>query len=144
MSKPKVISSVKALLSHKGKFLILKEELQKGDVWDLPGGKIEYGESPEEALSREVKEELDLSIKIKTSVGVWYFFSQANKHQVICHTFLCETVDDEIKIDTSKNPADENFTELKWMTVSEILNNSEIVLTDSLRKLLSNLQQVNR
>lgn len=133
---PQVISSVKALLQYQKKFLILKEELHKGEVWDLPGGKIEYGESPQQTLHREVKEELDLDIEIKQSVGVWYFFSQNNKHQVICHTFLCEPVG-EVKIDTSKNPADERFTELKWLTLGEILNSKQIVITDSLRDLLS-------
>ena len=32
-------------------------------LWDLPGGKIEFGESPEEALKREVREETGLSYK---------------------------------------------------------------------------------
>lgn len=131
----KVITSVKALINREGKFLILKEELHKGDVWDLPGGKIEYGESPEEALRREVKEELDLEIEIHGSVGVWYFFSQSQKHQVICHTYLCTPVG-EVRIDTSKNPADEVFTDLRWLTIDEILSDQEIVLTESLRELL--------
>lgn len=33
------------------------------NVWQLPEGKIEFGESPEQALSREIKEELGLKIK---------------------------------------------------------------------------------
>ncbi len=37
-----VISSVKALLQHNGKYLILKEPLDHGDIWDLPGGKMRY------------------------------------------------------------------------------------------------------
>ncbi len=137
---PKVISSVKALLQHKGKYLILREQMHKGDVWDLPGGKIEYGESPIEALKRELKEELDLDVKVEKSVGIWYFFSQNNMHQVICHTFLCHTISGEIKIDTSKNPADENFTELRWLTIPEILESKDIVITESLRELLGNFE----
>jgi 8-oxo-dGTP diphosphatase len=136
---PQVISSVKALLQHQGKFLVLQEKLHKGDVWDLPGGKIEYSESPQQALKREVKEELDLEIEIIRSVGVWYFFSANSKHQVICHTFLCQPAG-EVKIDTSKNPAtDEFFSDLRWLTVQEILNNPDISITDSLRELLETL-----
>ena len=137
---PQIISSVKTLLKHDGKFLIIREALHKGDVWDLPGGKIEYGESPQETLHREVKEELDLDVEIRRSVGVWYFFSQTNKHQVICHTFLCEHVGDELKIDISKNPADEVFTELRWLRIDEILESREITITESLRDLLQDLK----
>ena len=135
---PQVISSVKALICHQGKFLILKEELHKGAVWDLPGGKIEYGESPQETLHREIREELDLEIKIIKSVGVWYFFSQQHQHQVICHTFLCEIIG-KGKIDLSKNPADEDISEWRWLTKKEILRSDEIELAESLLELIKKL-----
>jgi ADP-ribose pyrophosphatase YjhB (NUDIX family) len=55
---------VYALLKYKRKIILIKKGRgpYKGR-WDLPGGKIDFGESPAEALEREVKEETGLKLK---------------------------------------------------------------------------------
>lgn len=47
--------SVKAVLNWRGKLPLLKNER---DEWELPGGKLDLGESPDRCLAREIKEEL--------------------------------------------------------------------------------------
>ena len=51
--------SIKAILIEEEKVLCIKNER---DEWDLPGGKISFGENPEDCLVREVKEETNLVI----------------------------------------------------------------------------------
>ena len=139
---PKILTSSKAILHHDNKFLIVKEDLPNGSVWDLPGGKIKYGESPEETLIREIKEELDLNIEILKPVGSWFFFTQQEKNQIICQTFLCN-VKGKLKINTSKNPANEEFSELKWLTYEEALKDKKVKIPNSLRKILIDLNKNN-
>ena len=57
------------------------------DWWEFPGGKVESGESPEDALKREILEELDTRIVIErllTTVEYDY-----PKFHLIMHCFIC-------------------------------------------------------
>lgn len=64
---------VVAGIIYKGdKFLIAQRNLKKsqGGLWEFPGGKIEQGESREDALKREIREEFNAEIKVRrTSDG---------------------------------------------------------------------------
>lgn len=136
---PHVLTSVKALIKYQGKYLFLREPDHHGEMWDLPGGKIEYGEEPEAALLREVMEETRLQVTIDHSVGVWWFISAQNKHQVVCHTYLCSLIG-EPAIDLTKNPADEDIIEYRWLSIEEALADKRLSLPDSLITLLQSLR----
>ena len=65
-----------AIIDYKNRYILIKKARGpfKGS-WDLPGGKADFGETPEEALYREIEEETGL--KIKSSVlfkAVSYIF----------------------------------------------------------------------
>lgn len=54
-----------ALIEPGGRVLITQrpQHKQLGGLWEFPGGKVEPGEAPEDALIRELKEELDLTVE---------------------------------------------------------------------------------
>ena len=60
-----IIDVAAAIIKNKeGKILIAQRNLKKsqGGLWEFPGGKIESGETKEEAIIREIKEELNMDI----------------------------------------------------------------------------------
>ena len=65
------IPVVAALIRDGEKFFICQRPRHKarGGCWEFPGGKTEPGETPEEALVRECREELDVTL----NVGALYF-----------------------------------------------------------------------
>ncbi len=128
-----VFSAVKAIiLNDKNKILVIKQNVLGKELYDLPGGKVHYGESPYDTLKREVKEEVDLDIDILKPLGMWWFFRAKDSHQVVCNTFLCKP--SNLNIDISKNPADEDIREFSWVSKEEFreLNVSH----DSLKELV--------
>lgn len=136
---PQVLSAVKAVIKKGDTFLILKFIKNDFSIWDLPGGRIKYKDSPLDALKREVKEETNLGIDILKSIGVWWFYpSHIKDVQVVCHTFLCKPLNDNV--DLSKNPEDEEHTDFRWVTKKGFLNSDEYSnVSDSLKELISGL-----
>jgi len=70
MSK-KIINVVAAAIEKDGKIFCAQRPEGKslGGYWEFPGGKLEEGESPEEALIREIHEELNSQIEIISFVN---------------------------------------------------------------------------
>jgi len=66
------ILAVDGIILKDDKVLLTKREIYPFQgYWVLPGGHVEYGEKVEEAIKREMKEELGVSVKIKKLVGVY-------------------------------------------------------------------------
>ncbi len=64
-SRRLLLVAAAALIDSSGRVLITQRPAHKqlGGLWEFPGGKVELGEAPEQALVRELKEELDLTVE---------------------------------------------------------------------------------
>lgn len=91
-------SRVAALIEKDGKYLLIKEHIETrgGQFWLTPGGGIEYGETMEIALKREVKEEtgIDISVGKLFSVKDWIVPS---KNHSVCIYFLAKATGGKLK-----------------------------------------------
>jgi 8-oxo-dGTP diphosphatase len=89
--RPLVVVAACALVDKEGHLLITRRPAGKplAGLWELPGGKVEVGEAPEEALIRELGEELAIDIA-KTDLAPLTFASHdyADFH-LLMPVYLC-------------------------------------------------------
>jgi len=113
-----VYVAVKALIFKDERFLIVKRGSNEdvyAEEWDIPGGKVRFGENPIESLKREVREETGIQINVNKPLDVWTFFKDKSNIQVIGITFLCNFVSGDIVLG-------KEHTDFKWISPNEIDN----------------------
>ncbi|RRD31067.1 (deoxy)nucleoside triphosphate pyrophosphohydrolase [Streptococcus minor] len=119
MSK-KVINVVAAAIEKNGLIFCAQRPKGKslGGFWEFPGGKLEQGESPEEALIREIKEEFDSEIEVIS------FLNEASYEYdfgiVTMKTYLSKLINGELQLlehQDSKWLPIEELSELEWAPV---------------------------
>jgi mutator protein MutT len=75
--------SIKGVLFKSGQVVLLEND--RGE-WELPGGRLEPGETPESCLAREVKEELGIAVEIGPLLDCW-LFEVLPKREVLIVTY---------------------------------------------------------
>lgn len=103
--------SVKLILRSQGKVLMMKHT---NGANDFPGGRIEWGESPEEALKREVMEELEYELSaVPRFINMWNYLSADKSRHTIYLYFLLDVPEEPILHSTEN-------ADLIWRTKEEL------------------------
>ena len=113
----KEIQVVAAIIIRDGKvFATQRGYGDYKDWWEFPGGKIEEGESPEEALAREIREELRADIKVgELFETVEYDYP---KFHMVMRCYICELISEDVVLvehESSKWLGREDIDSVRWL-----------------------------
>jgi 8-oxo-dGTP diphosphatase len=119
---------VEAVVEHDGKYLVCQrpQGSNLAGHWEFPGGKIETGETPEEALTRELREELTINVAVGALVSTsehsfpWYVVNM--------RAYRCSILSGTIH-------ANEHAA-IRWVTLAEL---NTLELTPGTRAAVSRL-----
>ena len=100
------------------------------DGWEFPGGKIEEGEKPEEAIVREIREELDTVIKVEKYVDTIEYDYPEFHLSMDC--FLCSIVEGDLVLkehEAARWLTKETLDSVDWLP-------ADVTILDAVREML--------
>jgi 8-oxo-dGTP diphosphatase len=95
----KFIVAVAFVIERDGTVLILRRGPLKDHApgeWETGSGRVDYGETPEDAVQREVREETGLQVEIVAPVDTFHFYRGAAREETVGITFWCRHVGGEV------------------------------------------------
>ena len=113
----KVIEVVAAIIYKDGAYFTTQRGYGEFEgMWEFPGGKIEPGESSEEALKREIQEELGVDIVIEDLICTTEY--DYPSFHLTMHCYLCSVASDEIELREHKSAlwlTAETLDSVEWL-----------------------------
>ena len=109
-----MIEVVAALIWDKDRFMICQRPAHKarGLLWEFVGGKVEIGETKEEALIRECREEIDVELSVgEIFIDVIHEYPDITVHLTLFNATIAEGI-----------PQNLEHKDIKWITRDEIQN----------------------
>lgn len=119
----KIVRVVAAVIRQNGKIFATQRGYGEWkDGGEFPGGKIEAGETPEEALRREIQEELDTEISVKERIDTIEY--DYPKFHLSMDCFWCEIVGGKLELkerEAAKWLTKESLDSVDWLPADRAL-----------------------
>ena len=109
--------TVGGLLIKDNKALIVRRSAEEGYLtgfYELPGGKIDFGETPEQSLEREFFEETNIKVKTVKPFRIFTYISHDNNRHTVEIVYLVKAISDtNVKLS-------QEHDDYKWIALEEI------------------------
>lgn len=131
MKTIRVVAAVIKAVNKTGESIIFATQRGYGEFkggWEFPGGKIEKGETPQEALKREIMEELDTEIEVGEYIDTIEYDYPVFHLSMDC--FWCEVLNGDLVLkehEAAKWLTKEKLNEVEWLP-------ADITLIEEIRK----------